>query len=249
LRLNVPPARRTLIAVIGIILLLIYGYAYAAIAVVVVFFVSWLFFPSKQPQDFCAGVIPAIEVLSDYQQTLIDKFNEPERIATDELQQVEKEILNSIYSSKSHYPTWVYHSGFSPGLRSGFRYFLIHLEHAADICCSINYWLLHYDEIEIKGELANFLSESIKINIELLSGLARTMHHYAEKTLRPANDMNADLVSDITALEGALQRVVPGSLELLDMSDEYIFLTAVVRDVKDFREVLLSLIAAAAQKE
>lgn len=232
--LSIPlPARRTFVATAVITILLYYGYAYAAIAVTVLFLLSWFFFPVKQPRDFCAGVIPAIDSLAEYLRHLS---------ASNVSAHSECNIFKSFNAASSPYPEWVYRSGFNPGLRSGFRHFLIQLEHAADLCISMGYWFLSNESLADKVELMPALRQSHKINIDLLMGLSRTMHHHAEKTLRPVNDTNVDFVSDITVLEDALQRLVPSSLELLDMSQEYVQMTAIVRNVKDLREVLLLLI-------
>ncbi len=230
-----PPARRTFVSIIVIIFLLYMGYAYAAIAAAVLFLLSWFFFPARQSRDFCAGVIPAIDALAEFlrQLTTGNLSSQPER-----------KIFQSFLAASSPYPEWVYRSGFNPGLRSGFRHFLIQLEHAADLCCSIAYWFSSNGSLVEKGDLMSALRQSLKINIELLAGLSRTMHHHAEKTPRPVNDSNVDFVSDVTALEEELRRLVPGSLELLDMSQEYVQMTALVRDVKDLREVLLLLVNA-----
>lgn len=235
------PARRALITALVIIILLYFSYAYAAIVVAVLFLLSWFVFPVKQPRDFCLAVIPTLDSLAGYLRAITQVLSDADEVAYNELKQAESDMFKSLVSS---YPEWVYRSGFNPGLRSGFRYFLIQLEHAADLCCSMTYWLRQFDTLTDKSELLQLLRQATKINIDLLNGLSRTMHHHAEKTLRPVNDVNVDLVSDITALEGALQRLVPPSLELLDMSSEYVYTTALVRDVKDLREVLLALVAA-----
>ena len=238
------PARRALITAIIVILLLYGGYAYVAIAVVAVFILSWFFFPVKQPKDFFAGVIPAIDALTDYVRNLIEAIRQPDLLENDLLLPAEHVVIKSFLPSHSTYPEWVYRAGFNPGLRSGFRYFLIQLEHALDVCFSLTYWLSQPNVLADQGELAQLMCASLKINIDLLAGLSRTMQHHADKTLRPTNDVVVDLVSDVVALEGALQRLVPPSIELLDMSAEYVTATALVRDVKDLREVLLLLVAA-----
>lgn len=227
------PARRAFITVIIIFFLLYYGQAYAAIAVAVLFLLSWFFFPPKQARDFCAGVIPTIDALANYLRSV-----SVGSITSD----AEYTLLQSFMSRT--YPEWVYGSGFNPGLRSGFRHFLIQLEHAADLCCSMAFWFKSHS-LEDKSELLKAIRASLKVNVGLLAGLSRTMHHHAEKTPRPVNDMNVDFVSDITELENTLQKRVPGSLELLDMSQEYVQMTALVRDVKDLREVLLLLVNSA----
>jgi hypothetical protein len=231
LRFLTLPARRAFIAVVLIGLSLISGYAYVAIAIAVIFLLSWFFFPVKQPQDFFAGVIPAVDALTEYMRHLSAGNVTP---------QSESRLLQT-FATKP-YPNWVYRSGFNPGLRSGFRHFLIQLEHASDLCCSAGYWFSMDESVADKAEFMHAMRDSLKINGELLAGLSRTMHHHAEKTLRPVNDTNVDFVSDINALEDVLKTLVPPSLELLDMSQEYVQMTSIVRNVKDLREVLLLLV-------
>lgn len=226
------PARRAFIAAIIIIFLLYAGFAYEAIAVVIIFLISWFLYPAKQPKDFFSGAISALDGLADYLR----------HVSAGNVTAHAEEALFKSFSGS--YPNWVSHSGFNPGLRSGYRHFLIQLERVADLCCSMGYWFA-IDEALVESEsLMPALRNSLKINIDLLSGLSRTMQHHAEKTLRPVNDTNVDFVSDITALEDVLKSLVPPSLELLDMSQEYVQMTAIVRDVKDLREVLLLLVNA-----
>lgn len=226
------PARRAFIAAIAVFFLLYTGYVYEAAAVALLFVISWFFFPAKQPRDFCAGVIPVIDALTEYLRSL----------STDSALPIsEGEIFNSFLVVSSKYPEWAYQRGFNRGLRSGFRHFLIQLEHAADLCCSIGYWYVSSDVLKQNDELMTAWRQSLKINIVLLAGLSRMMHHHAEKSLRPVNDVTVDFVSDIVVLEEVLQRLVPSSIELLDMSQTYLQMTALVRDMKDLREVLLLL--------
>lgn len=242
MRLPILPARRAFVTAAIILFLLYYGYAYFAIAAAVLFLISWWLFPVKQAQDFFISVVPAIDSLAAYLRQVNQKLKAPHQIR-ESLQLAEYAVFK-VFFDASVYPEWVYRSGFNRSLRSGFRYFLIQLEHAADLCNSIGFWLSQYPALNDKTELLDLLRQSLKVNIDLLAGLSRTMHHHAEKTLRPVNDANVDFVSDMIALEGAMQRLVPASIELLDMSEDYIYTTAVVRAMKDLREALLALVAA-----
>lgn len=236
------PARRTFVAAIIIFFLLYFGYSYYAVAVIAVYLLAWFLFPVKQPQDFFAGVIPPIDAMADYLRQIILSIDQTNLLP--DLVNSEKKLIETFYSSKSSYPKWVYFSGFNPGLRAGFRHFLIQLEHAADLCCSLGYWLARHPNVVDQDRFSLALANSTKINTDLSAALSRTMHHHAENTLRPVNDVNVDFTSDIIELEASLQAIVPPNLELLDLSPEYVAATALVRDVKDLREILLSLSAA-----
>ena len=56
------------------------------------------------------------------------------------------------------------------------------------------------------------------------------------------SNLRIDYTSDIVELEKRLNNIVPANMELLDISADNLYLTAIVRDIKDLRGILLQLI-------
>lgn len=237
------PGRRVLITVIAVFFLILFHLYYAAICALAVFFLSLYLYPIKTIRDFCLGVLPAIDALSSYMQSIIDVVTQ-EQTSPEYLLEEQKNVIKLLVSSSSPYPEWVYHIGFNPGLRSSLRYFLIQLERVSDTCFSMSYWLIRQNAIIKDGELPPLIANAMTNNIGLLNNISRYLYHQTDQTLQPLIDTNVNYVNDITALEDVLRRETPGSLELLDMSEGYVYLTALVRDIKDLRGILLQLVTS-----
>lgn len=175
-----------------------------------------------------------LPMLSEYAQAVIDNFSQPHFAYLLE----KKSALEALQVQPGLYPEWVYEAGFNPGLRAGLRFFLINLERVMEIFFSMNYLLLRQLHSSSLQELVQPLSLSMQKNQELIMMLTDYFLH------KKIKEFHSDFTSDITDLENALHNVVPNNLELLDISPDYITLTALVKDIKDLRELLLQLIAA-----
>lgn len=204
--------------------------------------ILWGLITYVQPiKAFKQGLVPLVRLLIDYSQVLTNSFlghtQETERIKT------KLAIEDALQNQHSAYPEWVYEVGFNPGLRGGFRFFLITLERVIELFFSMDF-LTSY-KIDIFGKqdqdirnLADAIHSAMKKNQELLSIL---LHYFADNELRKTD---SDFTSDITVLENNLRIVVPHTIELLDISPDYLTLTAFVRDIKDMRGLLLQLVMA-----
>jgi hypothetical protein len=178
-------------------------------------------FPIRLSQEFRVGILPMLKKM------LVDA----QAFAENRMQQ-EKQLVDFT----GLFPEWVYESGFNPGLRSGFRYFLVYMERIADLFLSMSSLLSQpIDEnllLQINGDIVDAMqknSELIEILIAFFEG-------------KKVNQPPSDLTSDIKQLEATLQRITPASLELLEMMPECMTLTALVRDIKDMRALLLQLV-------
>jgi hypothetical protein len=198
---------------------------------------SLVIFPVNFEREFGQGVIPVLTALASYSDALTQKLllSTPERITLlgDSKRQVEK----ALQTQSGMYPEWAYEVGFNPGLRSGFRFFLVNLERLSDILFSMEY-LSFKGEINTFSGLANEISKSMKHNQELILALT---HYFDEQE---SLDSVSDFTSDIEELQAALHRLVTVNIEYLDLSPEAILLVEVVRDIKDMRQLLLQLVAA-----
>lgn len=142
------------------------------------------------------------------------------------------QVEKAFASQQSSYPNWVYETGFNPGLRASWRFMLIHIERLSELYFSLNY-LLSQNTMKLQA-----VPLAMQKNAELLAIL---IHYFETKQYQKTE---SDYTSDITELEIELKQHVPAHLDLIDMMPEYLTLTAVVRDIKDIRNVLLQLVLA-----
>lgn len=189
------------------------------------------FFSIRLDSSFFQGVMPLLKALKQYSVTLTNNLRGEADIDLLEAQKLQIEKSMSI--KYSLYPNWVYETGFNPGLRAGWRYFLIHLEQATELYFSLDFLAHRRTDLSL---LSEFISVAMQKNEELLGILIQYVE--SQQNIK----VESDFTSDMTALEDALRRVVPNQIELLDISPDYIALTSLVRDLRDLRGILLQLV-------
>lgn len=140
------------------------------------------------------------------------------------------------------YPEWIYEIGFNPGLRAGFRYFLLKLEYLIDIYFSLN----NAFTAELDPELRSVTYEAITETLRKNEDLMRLLHSYF--TTGKIDRSLSDLISDITTLEAIVRENIPENIDLLDISNDYVILTAITRALKDARQTLIELLSALPEK-
>ena len=188
-------------------------------------------------KEFKQGLIPVLQSLLQFSRRVTDYFLRHENDAT-KILKVKLELETSLEVEYGLYPEWVYEIGFNPGLRSGFRFYLVSIERMVELFLSMDYLAARGVEADLIIKMADFIDAAMQKNAELISILIE----YFEKN--KLKDVTADFTSDIAELEKAAQRFIPGHLELLDISQDYITLTAFIRNIKDLRRLLLQLVMA-----
>lgn len=196
-----------------------------------------IIFPVKLVKEFSEGIIPILEALRDYTKAWSDYFAKDGsdlKLVTDKKLLIEA----TLQENRGIYPVWVYETGFNPGLRSGFRFFLVNLERVVETSFSLDYLGGYIAESSLPEDLAYAIANSMQKNEELLDIL---LCYFRNQT---AYETKSDFTSDISTLENVLHQTVPDNLEALNVSQDYLLLTAIVRDVKDLRSLLLQLVMA-----
>lgn len=190
-----------------------------------------LIFSVKWDAEFSSGILPILTAMHEYAGAIVDDRNIAEK-----RQRVENALLTM-------YPSWIYETGFNRGLRSGFRFFLIHVERVSEVLFSM-------DDIRARGldrQLMRTLQTSIENvmdrNQELLSILSA---YFMQGKITPTR---SDFTSDIAELEKAVHRAMPDNISILSASPMFLLVTAFVRDIKDLRGLLLQLVAALPVKD
>ncbi len=188
-------------------------------------------------REFSEGITPVLKQLNNYNTVLTNALVKK----TDDvsvLLQAKIQVEKILVVQQDMYPEWIYEVGFNPGLRSGFRFFLLTIERATEIFFSLDYYAYQ----EINKDWLKMLIDSIEFSMEKNSELIKILiAYFAENKLL---ETHSDFTSDITALEVTLKKIVPDQLELLDIMPDYMMLTSLVRDIKDLRQLLLQLVTA-----
>jgi len=198
-----------------------------------------LLFPVNSYAEFSRGMLPLMEALISYSQSLQQSFvSHPHNWQA--LGEKKGQIEKILSSRPNYYPEWVYEVGFNPALRAGFRFFLIHIEYVCELFFSMHYLMGMGIDAELLSELSAEMTTVVQKNEALLHIMQNyfVTGHFKEVT------SNADFTSDMVALEKTLNDVTPGNLDLLNLSTDYITLAALIRDLKDLRGILLQLFMA-----
>ena len=185
-------------------------------------------FPPNFWQEFCNDIVIVLQPITEYLQVLID--NQPEK-------EEKKYQLLEVLSNRRVYPEWIFQSGFNPRLRSGFRFFLVHLDQVIELLLVLDYQLNRRVQNESQPVLEVLVTTSLRLNKELLEVLITFFKNNQIKQL------DADFSSDIKQLENEWWQFLPGKLELLDLSENFLIQAALVRNIKDTRGWLLKLVA------
>lgn len=208
-------------------------------AIILTAILLYRFFISiRSAKKFSKAILPAITALREYTQVLKSDLLLEERSAL--LPEKKLQLQKALTLKSGMYPEWVFNSGFNPGLRSGIRSFLIKLEHVVELLSAIEF-LTANQAFSFYKHMANPafpLREVMQKNEELIAIIEN--YFKAEKQIEP----EGNFTSDITMLERGLHQIAPNSLELLDISPDYLQLTALVRSMKDMRQVLLAMVSA-----
>ena len=195
-----------------------------------------LVLPVMPYQEFCQGLAPILNALIRYSNALA-VYLQGDRSADETLEKRLMRLEKVLQSPRDEYPEWVFEAGFNRNFRSSFRYVLVQLDSITDAFFSLDYHARQAMDAELLAEVAPHLALVLAKNVELLK-IIRAF--FAGESI--VND-HENFTSDITSIQNSLQSVLPASMELLDVSPDYVNITALARDVVDIRELLLQMIA------
>ncbi|MHB1948917.1 MAG: FUSC family protein [Gammaproteobacteria bacterium] len=135
-------------------------------------------------------------------------------------------------------PEWIYLSGLSYSLRQGHRHFLIMVERVEQILFSMHHLARYrFDPVLLK-DLHDPLLTFVGQAHNTLRALTTVLN------LNTLKEGISDLNEEMQQLEKAFKKIVPLSLELLDMSKDYVYLAAFIQDLKDLQLTLFKLAQA-----
>lgn len=202
-------------------------------------FFTRLVFSMRPYEDFSREIIPVLIALRADLTFLRDMFAADKYNGEQQWHAISKmeKMLN--YTS-SDYPEWVFDVGFNPGLRAGFRFFLVHVDRLAEMTFALNETIREMFTSELKATMQPEVLQVMAGNQQLLLMLIDFFNKQSWQLVTG----NADYTQDMQALEKVLNQEVPAQLELLDVAPDYLIATNLVKLVKDMRETLLLLLNA-----
>lgn len=193
--------------------------------------------PVNLERELSEGILPVLSCLSEYTQSLSETLLAPQNYKAN-TSLVREKVERALQGNLGVYPVWVYEAGFNRGLRYGFRFFLINVERVTEIYFSMDYLISRgMDGLIMQGLYAN-INNVMQKNQELLSILTEYFKY------KKIEYTQSDFTSDMAELEKNLHQIVPDNLEALDISPQFLLVTAFIRDLKDLRGLLLQLVMA-----
>lgn len=123
------------------------------------------------------------------------------------------------------YPEWVYHPRLNPGLRAGFRYFLIRVERLTELLMSLSCIMERLD-YHLPEEITKAVERCMQTNAVFLDYIV----HYIK--LAKTYHFDGDDGEDIKQLEREAIHYLPESIDIV----------ALAYTIKDLRKTLLQLV-------
>jgi hypothetical protein len=193
-----------------------------------------LIFPDKADVEFPKRVLPLLKESSDYLGALLDLML---RVPGSEVSALHKrEAIERIWANRAAFlPVWVFETGFNPALKPGQYFFVVHLGQLTEILFALHHLARHEFPVDLLDSFSKTLRDSTGRSQELLANLCTLL---AGKKL---SFSETDFIADLPMLDESFQAQIKLSLELLDISRDYVYLAAFMRYLKDLRLQLLQL--------
>jgi uncharacterized membrane protein YccC len=196
-----------------------------------------LIFPAQPDADFRKGVIPVLQAYNDYLLAIMEllfRLPKAELVA----QQAKYRVELVLQVQQEFFPEWVYDAGFNPALQQGHRHFLIKIEQLGQVLFAMHQIARH----AIDAKLLEEFRESIQHYVEQARGLM--VLFVARLNLEKIDKPMTDFSEEIVTLEKTYRNVIQVPLELLDTSQDYIDLAALIFDLKNCQNILLRIAEA-----
>lgn len=196
-----------------------------------------LIYPSRADVDFRIGVIVILRAYQRYLLAITDLlFLQSAALASVQASRLEVERVLQIH--RVFFPDWVYEAGFNIALRQGHRHFLVRTEQVGEILCALQSVARHPVDPALLDKLRQPILHSVKQTVGIIDALITLLE------LKKLTDSIPDFAEDMHALEALFHKTVALPLELLDISQDYVYLAAFIYDIKDLQKTLLKLAEA-----
>lgn len=188
--------------------------------------------PVRPYKDLGVGLTPILNAFESYSIALCDYLLTDSNALSHKRESIEL----TLQSSGKLYPEWIFEPGYNPGLRSGYRYFMINIERISELVFSMDYLISANIKLHMPQQMRAYFGEAIKHNGDLLRILSSKLNG------QDVDYSSADYIEDINLLEAELKRELPGGLELLNYTQESLQTINFARDIKDMRTLLMQML-------
>lgn len=187
-----------------------------------------LLLPDLVDVEFRYIMIPIVKAFADYFAAIVKMLLHMDNVHAEAKKQIVEERLLTL-------PEWVYETGFDITLQKGHRYFTMKVAELYEILMAMHYLARYpYDKIlldAVREPLLQCLVQVENFFFALLTVL----------DLRTLAEGVVDFADDITVIEKNFKTIIPLSVEMLDVSKEYIYLAEFIYDLRDFRDAMMRL--------
>jgi len=222
---------------------MINGILYIFMGLMLGIIIQRFIFSIRTPRQFLINIRPVFDASRSYITALLPVMvdeNEMKKHQSDFAKQREA-LERSLLNQHGRYPESVFTIGFNPGLRAGFRSFLINVDRMTGLLFSIT----SVSDAERDSQFSQsiqFLSQAITTAMKNNQTIIQSL---ADLSNRKKSDIQeVDYINDIVTLEAKLKELIPDNIELIDLSPNYVRLAILVRDIRDLRQVLLQLLSS-----
>jgi uncharacterized membrane protein YccC len=193
-----------------------------------------LIFPGRPDVDFRLGVISVLEAYSDYLPAITNLLF---RLPAAELaaQQARMRVERVLQVQEAFFPDWVYDAGFNPTLQAGHRHFLIKVEQLGQVLFAMHQVARH----AVDPTLLREFEQPIERYVQQVKAVL--MLFVARLNLQAIAEPVADFADDLETLEKTYREFIQVPLELLDTSQDYIDLAALITDLRDLQKMVMKI--------
>lgn len=189
----------------------------------------------KIEKEFKYDIAPLVKLICEYTNSLRIGFQETKFSQDFSLK---NQIQNELAAWSKRYPEWIFNTGFNPGLRVGYRYFLIKVDQVVETLFSLSYWFTKTVGQDTMSQCKEAMKKVLQTNLDLLEVLSNFINDKALPTSA------GNYLDDISELEAHVASFLPQSIELIDINADGLIISAIIKDLKDIRQSLIQLIAA-----
>lgn len=199
-----------------------------AIGAVIGISINVLVFHDLVDVEFRHRMIPIIKSYAEYFSALVKLLLQIEPNHIEEARIIVEKKLIAL-------PAWVYETGFDMTLQKGHRYFTMKVTELYELLMAMQHVARYrYDPVlldSIREPLLQCLVRVEQFFFALLTVL----------DLRKLTEGVVDFADEVEELEKQFRKTVPLTIDVIDVSKDYVYLAEFIYHLRDFRDAMLKL--------
>lgn len=188
-------------------------------------------FPDRVDVLFRQAVEPILKCYIAYLQSIIHLLLTQEKLPADKQKIRLEKALQKL-------PTWVYETGFDLALQKGHRYFVMKVNEVSEILFSMHHLARYPFSHELLEVITTPLSESGKKGEQFFHALNNALN------LQFVSTEFIDFYQEIENMENNFRKKVPLSVDVLDISKEYVYLIEFIYHFRELHDILIKMAEA-----